>query len=274
MAAILRHNKALTVIVAVGIFLIELEIFALAAMKSGRESFLEIRDADGILIYLAESGRLSSFEKSKFEETFGPLDQYQVELVTHEKPFPFRAWLTAAIGFPIGALLLFGFCVRAYSTLFGAAGLKKAAVQTEAGEPPPSTRLEQIVASVSRFNIFIIGALVFLAVLAYWVLPNVIIYVGRNSLDSIVRYRWVFIPIAAAFFVLVAWIIYLRYRLASKAIESQTELRKYRLALERDRNDLIPPSLDYDLSEGEKEQSRPTNSEPDQGVRKPDQQQL
>jgi len=270
MAAIFRQNKALTVIIAVGIFLIELEIFALAAIKSGRESFLEIRDADGTLIHLAESGRLSSFEKSKFEETFGPLDQYQVELVTHEKPFPFRAWLTAAIGFPIGALLLFGFCMRAYSALFGGAGPMEAAARTETGEPPPLTRLEEIVASVSRFNIFIIGALVFLAVLAYWVLPNVIIYVSRNSLESIVRYRWVFIPIAAAFFILVAWIIYLRYLLASKAIESQTELQKYRIALEMDRNDVMLPTLDYALSEGEKEQSRLADPEPDQNMRTPD----
>lgn len=39
MPAIFRENRALMVIIAVGIFLIELEIFALAAMKSGRESF-------------------------------------------------------------------------------------------------------------------------------------------------------------------------------------------------------------------------------------------
>ena len=256
MTAIFRENRTLMVIIAVGIFLIELEIFALSAMKSGRESFLEIRDADGTLVHRAESGRLSSFEKDHFEQNFGPLEQYQVELVTREKPFPFRAWLAAAVGFPIGALLLFGFCVRAYSALFGTKGSQTASLQANAGDLPPSSRIEQIMASVSRFNIFIIGALVFVAALGYWVLPNAITYLGRASLESMVRYRWVFIPAAAAFFVLVAWIIYLRYLLAKKAIESQTEVRKYRLALQMGREDAAPPALDYTLSAGEGDHTR------------------
>ncbi len=263
MPAIFRENRALMVIIAVGIFLIELEIFALAAMKSGRESFLEIRDAGGTLVHIAESGRLSSFEKDHFEQNFGPLDQYQVELVTREKPFPFRAWLAAAVGFPIGALLLFGFCVRAYSALFGARGPQGASLQADAGDLTPSSRLEQIVASVSRFNIFIIGALVFLAALGYWVVPNAISYLGRTSLESMVRYRWVFIPAAAAFFVLVAWVIYLRYLLANKAIESQTEVRKYRMALEMGREDAAPPALDYTLSTGDEDHTRLPGGDPD-----------
>jgi len=44
---------------------------------------------------------------------------------------------------------------------------------------------------------------------------------------------------------MVIWIIYLRYLLAKKSIESQTEVNKYRLQLEMASNDRKPLELDY-----------------------------
>ena len=47
MASLFRENKTLFILIAVGIFLIELEIFAVAAIHSGRKSWLEIKDQRG-----------------------------------------------------------------------------------------------------------------------------------------------------------------------------------------------------------------------------------
>ena len=38
--AILRENRTLLIVIAVGLFLIELEIFVIAAMKSGNKSVI------------------------------------------------------------------------------------------------------------------------------------------------------------------------------------------------------------------------------------------
>ena len=43
----MRENKSLFIIISVVLFLVELEIFALAAMKSGHKSWMQVMDADG-----------------------------------------------------------------------------------------------------------------------------------------------------------------------------------------------------------------------------------
>ncbi len=149
----------------------------------------------------------------------------------------------AAVGIPVGAILLFGFIISLFQALFyGEAQLKKAP-QVQRAEP--ETHLEKIINRISRFDIFTIGFLIFLAVFAYWVLPNIITYAGRVGLDTLIRYKWVFIPVAVVFIGMAVWIIYLRYLLAKKSIESQTEVNKYRLQLEMTQKSNPPLSLDY-----------------------------
>ena len=231
---LLRENKALFILIAVGIFLIELEIFAFAAMKSGRKSRLQVMDHSGKVIYETSGTDLSSFNKYYFEKTFGPLDQYQVNLVTEDVPFPFRAWFAAAIGIPVGAVLLFGFITRAYISIFHG-HVKFDDTPADKEETAQST-LEKILARVSRFNVFTIGFLVFLLVFAYWVIPNAISYIGQTGVEMLVRFKWVVIPAMIGLACVVVWMIYLRYLLAEKAIESQTEISKYRLQLEMARD--------------------------------------
>ncbi|MEJ2156620.1 MAG: hypothetical protein P8X96_14870 [Desulfobacteraceae bacterium] len=48
----------------------------------------------------------------------------------------------------------------------------------------------------------------------------------------IARYKWVALGIVGVFLGLVVWIIFLRYLLARKAIETQADVEKYRLQLE------------------------------------------
>ena len=98
-----KNPPAITfIIIAVALFLIEIEIFAVAAMKSGRKSWLQVMDQHGNIIHETDGNDLSDFNKYYFEKTFGPLDGYQVKLMTKEFPFPFRAWFVAAVGIPIG----------------------------------------------------------------------------------------------------------------------------------------------------------------------------
>jgi len=56
MASLFRENKTLFILIAVGVFLIELEIFAVAAINSGRKSWLEIKDQRGNVIHVAILG--------------------------------------------------------------------------------------------------------------------------------------------------------------------------------------------------------------------------
>jgi hypothetical protein len=205
-AEIIRGNKTVFIVIAVALFLIELEIFAVAVMKSGRNSWLQVLDNKGNIVHETDGDSLSDFNKYYFEKTFGPFENYEVRLQRRDVPFPFRAWFGAAVGIPDG----------------GGGG--------NAAEA--SNSLERIVTAVSGFNIFTIGFLILLGVVAYWIIPNVVTYLGQVGLDTLSRYKWVFITAAVIGVAIFIWMIYLRYLLARKAIDSQMEMNKYRMKLE------------------------------------------
>lgn len=230
LSSLIQENKTLFIVIVVGLFLIELEIFAVAAVKSGRKSWLQVSDHRGAVIYETDGDRLSDFNKYYFEKTFGPFKDYDVRLVTKEIPFPFRAWFVAAVGIPIGAVLLFGFVFRAYMALFQ--GEKDVLAQPDRGADQPEGRLEQILNRAGRLNIFTIGFLVLVIVLSYWIVPNAVSHIGKAGVDVLTRYKWWVLGCAVVFLGVFLWIVYLRYLLAKKAIETQAEVDKYRLQLE------------------------------------------
>jgi hypothetical protein len=240
---LIQENKTLFIIIIVGLFLLELEIFALAAMKSGRKSWLQVIDANGNVIHETSGKNLSEFNKFYFEKTFGPFENYDVRLQTRNHPFPFRAWFVAAIGIPVGAMLLFGFVVKAYVAIFHGSELS-ADESRPACEPRMVNRLESILYRISRMNIFIIGFLIFVGVISYWIIPNMITYLGRTGIDVVIRFKWVFIGLGAVVVGIGLWIVYLRYLLAKKSIESQTEIEKHRLSLEYHNRHGLPLQLD------------------------------
>lgn len=238
-----QENKTLFIILAVGLFLVELEIFAMASMGSGRQSIVQVLDHQSNVVYEVKSARLNSHEKAEFEKTFGPLSNYQVNVVTQQRPFPFRPWFAAAVGLPIGAVLLFGFFIKAYEALFfrSEGNFTK---DSHCGPTDDSTdRLGRLLYRVGRLNIFAIGGFVLLFALGLWAVPHLLSEFGRHGVAIIIRYKWVALGIACVFLGFVAWIIFLRYLLARKAIETQADVEKYRLQLELMGNHQTTPQL-------------------------------
>jgi hypothetical protein len=228
-----QENKTLFIILAVGLFLVELEIFAIAAMGSGRKSVVQVLNQQSNVIYEVKSAKLNSREKAEFEKTFGPLENYHVNVVTRQHPFPLRPWFAAAVGLPIGAVLLFGFFVKAYEALF----FRKEENPATSGDNPAADRsadrLDRLLHRVGRLNIFAIGGFVLLFALGLWAVPHLLSEFGRSSVALMIRYKWAALVVACIFLGFVAWIVFLRYLLARKAIETQAEVEKYRLQLER-----------------------------------------
>ena len=97
---------------------------------------------------------------------------------------------------------------------------------------------------ITRLNIFIWGLLILTLVLAYWIVPNFITYLGRAGMEAVIRFRWVFITAIAIFVGIVVWIIYLRFLLAKKSMESQVELDKFRLQLEYEKGTSLPKQIE------------------------------
>ena len=229
------QNRPLLIIVAMLLILVELQIFFVFSAKSGKKNTLQVMNDAGTVIYEADGEHLTQFKKYYFESTFGPFENYEKKLVTRTVPFPFRAWFATAIGLPLGFTLLFAFIISAFSTLLG----KKQTEPEEAKDSDsgtntePKGKMDQFLAQINRMNIFIIGAGVFLVVLAFWVLPNLVSVIGQTGLEVIERYGW-FIGIAVIGVLLIfAWFLYLRYLLAKKTLEAETHIREHQLNLSR-----------------------------------------
>jgi len=258
--AFIKEHKTMFIVISVVMLLLEIEIFAVAVMKSGHKSTLQVLNAQGNVIFETDGDHLSHFDKYYFEKTFGPLDRYETKLVTRDHPFPFRAWFVAAVGIPVGVVLLLAFVIKAVVALFQGEG-------KSGGESPPvdeavyETRFEKIMARIGRFNIFTIGFLIFAGIFLYWVVPNVVTYLGKVGIETLTRYKWLFAAVAGTLCALVAWVIYLRYLLARKSIESQTELKKLRLQIEAGLVEPAPLQIDYDQLPAE-EKTPPENGAP------------
>lgn len=225
-----QEHKTLFLVLAVGLFLVELEIFAMAAMTAGRKSRLQVLDPQDHVVYEAKSATLDTREKLNFEKTFGPLSNYRINVVTDQRSFPFRPWFAAAAGLPIGAVLLFGFFIKAYEALFFRSGRDSQSQGPPAGEP--ADRMDRLLTRVGRMSIFAIGGFVLVFALGLWAIPHLLSEFGRHGVAVIIRYKWVALGAAAVFLGLVVWIIFLRFLLARRAIEAQADVEKYRLQLE------------------------------------------
>jgi hypothetical protein len=240
----IREHKTLFIAVLVGLFLLELEIFAMAVAKSGKKASLQVTDAQGNVVYETDEQYPGAFDQKAFEKTFGPLTKYQVRRVSRDLPFPFRAWFVAAIGLPLGVMLMLAFVVRAFVAIFGE--------EKAPAESPPETtraeaqsRMDAVLQKIGRLNILTIGFILFLMVIGYWIIPNLIGHLARIGFETFGTYKWYFLGAAGILLGIFIWIIYLRYLLAKKQVENQVVLDKFRLQLEFERGQSSPNLIEF-----------------------------
>ncbi|CCK81479.1 MULTISPECIES: hypothetical protein [Desulfobacula] len=240
----LQQHTVLLVAVVVAFFVLEFGIFVSASMRSGNQSYMQVLNDSNDVVYQVNGSTMTKFDKYYFQNIFGPLENYRVRLVTKDIPFPFRAWFSAAVGIPVGLVLLIGFVLKAVMTFLQGSEESK----EDSGKIPAdkANKVDTFFFRISRFNIFIIGFLIFAGVFLYWVIPNLLTFLARTGMDIIVDFKWFFVALGAAMFFLFAWFMYMKYKLAQKSMEVQTEIRKYELQLEYKRAAGTVNALGYD----------------------------
>jgi hypothetical protein len=231
-----RENKSLIFLIAFFLLALEIEIFVSAVLRSGDHSKIQVLNDRNEVLYESPEKKLYQFNKYYFEQNFGPLSNYQIRRVSEVRPFPFRAWLISAIGMPIGFMLILGFLVKAWAVFF-----KGDRPVYDEGAPPPhpegTGKIGTFITTVSRLNIFVLGFFIVSALFLYWVLPDLIVFISRTGMETLIRFKWFFIGAFLVLTGIVVWFIYLKYLLAKKAIESRTEIEKIRLQIIHDTQD-------------------------------------
>ncbi|SMC23134.1 hypothetical protein SAMN02746041_01664 [Desulfacinum hydrothermale DSM 13146] len=222
-----RHPKIILGLTVAFLLVLEVLIYLTAASQAGERSRIIITDPSGAKVYETTGSTLTSYEKMVFESTFGPLERYRIHLQTENRPFPFRAWLSAAIGIPVGLVLLISFSVKAFlSLLYGEDGSRG---PQEGSGSPSAGALTSFWRLLDGVSIFHVGFLVLLAVLIFWMLPNFLGDLGRVAAGFLKEYKWLVLGGAAFLAAVLIWVIYLRYRLSKQVLQNQMEIEKLKI---------------------------------------------
>lgn len=233
-----KNNKELLFLIAFFLFVLEFVIFINAFMQTGDHSKIQVLNNRDEVVYESDEKKLYQFDRYYFEKNFGPLENYRKRRLNIDNPFPFRGWMISSIGIPIGFMLVLGFIFKAWAVFFkGEKPVYENNYRNGTNEKTkPSSRLEQIIEMVSAMNIFVLGFFVIAALFLYWVLPDMVMFISRIGLETIIRFKWFFIGVFLTIAVLFSWFIYLRYLLAKKAIESRAEIEKIKLQIIHETN--------------------------------------
>lgn len=222
-----RHHKVVLIISVAAFLLLELLIYLTAASQAGQKSRVTILDANGSKIYETAGTTLTSYEKLVFENNFGPLRNYTMQLDTESFPFPFRAWMSAAVGIPVGLTLLVSFLVKAYlSLLYGEDRDKD---RENLSFDRKGSLFGSLYSAFHQISIFQVGLLVVMVVLIFWVVPNFLGDFASVTVAGIREYKWFFLGFTVFLASLITWVIYLRYKLSKQMLENQFNLERIRV---------------------------------------------
>lgn len=242
-----RYQKIVLVVSVAVLLILELLIYLASAGQAGQKSRIVITDPNGEKKYETQGASLTSYEKLYFENTYGSLNNYRIHLETEELPFPFRAWVSAAVGIPVGLALLVAFVVRIYlHLLYGE--------EKEKGDDPeePLSRKPGMGSYFGMFHhlsIFHVGFFVLIAVLLFWIVPNFLQDFLRIAVAAIREYKMFFLGASIFLALLITWIIYLRYKLSRQMLNNQLDLEKFRFEKQLLIQSEPPPLLPDPMSE-------------------------
>lgn len=226
---VFEGKNSLKIVLGVSVFIflvLELLIFMAAASSSGEKSRVTVVNKQGQVVYETSGSVLTAYEKLSFEKNHGPLENYDIQLKRSSIPFPFREWLSAAIGIPVGLTLLMAFLIKVYLSLLY--GETKPDGVSPGSSDEKKHRFGSFFQSMSSFSVFHIGAVVIVFVLLLWLVPNFLGNFAAFSMEAIREHKWFFLGVAVFAAFIITWVIYLRYKLSKQMLENQFNLEKFR----------------------------------------------
>lgn len=224
------YQKTILISAIIAFLVLELFICIAAVNHTGNKSKVMISDKSGQVVYETRGQVLSTYDRQSFENTFGSLNNYTVGVHVDVRPFPFRAWLAAAIGVPVGLILLLSFLVRVYMALMYGEAETLSPLSDSLNEPGiAGFSFNAFFHSLQRFSIFSLGFIIVLGVLILWLVPSLLGDAARIGMDVIREFKWFFLGASLVLAGIVVWIIHLRYRLSRLHLENQLALEKFRI---------------------------------------------
>jgi hypothetical protein len=224
--------------------MIEFGILVVCMVTASNHTRVTVYDAGQTVVYedvynpdsLAEFRRVSGIENFKEEG-------YTVARALVEKPFPTRTWIALSICVPLLLILFVVFVVRVFEDVF----LVKKKPKDESGPEPrefyfEETRFEKLFSTLGRLNIYSLGSTVIVAAFLYWMVPDLLVTIGKISFQTLLQLKWVLLGLVLMGGIYVIVRVVLSHKTKMAIIEKQSEIQKNRdrLAIEARQTARLP----------------------------------
>ena len=214
--------------------LIEIGILAVCMWLGANQEWVTIYNPEKEIIY---EGVYNQIRTTEFKSIYGienyREEGYEIIRKTIEKPFPTRTWIALSVCVPLVPIFFIVFLIRAFEDVFGT---KKSKEEDGAMEEEHSdenkifeeSRFEKLFSSIGRLSIYSLGAIVMLAAFFFWMVPDLLIAVGRISVHTILQLKWIILAIILVGGIILILRTIFAYNTRKEIIRQQAEIQKYR----------------------------------------------
>jgi len=232
-----KHVPGLSVIISV-FALIEFGILMICVIYSANQDIVKIYNPVNQIVYedAYNTSNINEFKNIYGIENFKE-EGFVVTRVGIDNKFPTRAWIALSICVPLVLILFVAFIVKVFTDVFHSKEKNKERKENQTNEPDSDfeeTRFEKLFSTLGRLNIYSLGCTVILIVFLYWMVPDLLIFLGRISFQTISELKWVILCVVLFAGVYMILKIFLSYKTKNTIITRQAEIQKNRdrLAIE------------------------------------------
>lgn len=210
--------------------LIEFGILMVCMVYSSNQDMVKIYNPNKDLVY-EDAYNLSYI--TEFKKIYG-IENFKEEgfVVTRlgiENKFPTRAWIALSVCVPLVLILFVVFIVKVFADVFHS----KKENETENKKNGQAsdfeeTKFEKLFSTLGRLNIYSLGSTVILIAFLYWMVPDLLVYLGKISYQTISELKWIILGLVlfgGAYMIIKA---FLSYKTKNEIIKQQADIQKNR----------------------------------------------
>lgn len=230
-------NKVLGLPLILSLFaIVEFGILMICVVSSADHDVVKIYNSNNDVVY---EDVYNTFYISEFKKVYGienfKEEGFVVKRVGIDNKFPTRAWIALSICVPLVLILFVVFIIKVFTEVLHSK--KENEESSKQGKQAPDfeeTKFEKLFSTLGRLNIYSLGSTVIIIVFLYWMIPDLVVYLGKISYQTISELKWVILGLVlfgGAYMILKT---VLSYQTKKQIIKQQAEIQKNRdrLAIE------------------------------------------
>ncbi len=224
-----KHVPGLFVIIVV-FAIIEFGILVACVTYSGNQDVVKIFNQNNKIVYenTYNLSHITDFKKIYGIENFKD-EGFTVTRIKINTKFPTRAWIALSICVPLVLILFIAFIVRIFEDMFHS---KKKDKQENKNSEQTSdfeeTKFEKLFSTLGRLNIYSLGSTVILIAFGYWMVPDLLVYIGKISYQTIAELKWVILGIVLFGGIYMILKTYWSYKTKNELIKQQSQIQQNR----------------------------------------------